>query len=321
MTEKPLVSIICLCYNHEKFLAEALLSVISQDYPNKEILVVDDRSSDHSVAEIEKIVAQYPEVNFVRNTVNMGNCASFNAAFTRSKGDYIIDFATDDVMMPGMITKQVEKFQSLSSAYGVVYSDAEVISEEGKYLGYHHKGTKRESFHPEGDIFKFVLQRYFICPPTMMMRRTVLERSGGYDASLAYEDFNFWVVSSRDFFYAFIPEAIVKRRVVKKSFSLAFYTKNNMRLFQTTLLVLNKAYHLCRSEEEKKMLTQRVRFEMRHATFMEEFSLAPGYRALLEKLNAFTGAVKFFYFISQTKIRLFWLYKIFLSMKGVYSLR
>lgn len=321
MNETPLVSIICLCYNHEKFLAEALLSVIRQDYPNKEILVVDDRSTDHSAAEIEKIVAQYPEINFVRNTVNMGNCASFNAAFARSKGTYIIDFATDDVMMPGSITKQVQTFQSLPGTYGVVYSDAEVISEEGNFLGYHHKGTKRESFHPEGDIFKFVLQRYFICPPTMIMRRSVLERSGGYDASLAYEDFNFWVVSSRDFYYAFIPEALVKRRVVKKSFSLSFYTRNNTRLFQTTLLVLNKAYELCRNEEEKKKLAQRVRFEMRHATFMEEFSLASGYRSLLEKLNAFTGTVRVFYFISKTKIRLFWLYKIFLRMKGVYSLR
>jgi glycosyltransferase involved in cell wall biosynthesis len=321
MTELPLVSILCLCYNHEKFLEEALRSVIHQDYPNKEIIIIDDFSTDRSVQKITQIIASYPEINFIRNATNQGNCTSFNEAFKIATGDFIIDFATDDVLLPGAISRQVEKFLSLSEIYGVVYSDAEVISEEGTFLGYHHKGTSRERFHPEGDVFKYVLQRYFICPPTMMIRRSVLEQTGGYDSTLAYEDFNFWVESSRAFYYGFISDALVKRRVVRKSFSLAFYTRHNTRLFQTTLHVLNKAYSLCRTAEEFSVLANRVKFEMRHATFMEEFSLANEYRKLLDKLYAYRGIVKIFYFISKNKIRLFWLYKILLHWKGVYHLR
>ncbi len=322
MSNAPLVSILCLCYNHQKFLEEALLSVIQQDYPNKEIIVIDDFSTDESVVEIEKLLKKYPELVFIRNSSNMGNCASFNQGFALSKGSYIIDFATDDVMLAGKITKQVEKFLLLPENYGVVYSDAEVISEDGTFLSYHHKGTSKEFYHPEGDVFKFVLGKYFICPPSIMMRRSVLEFTGGYDATLAYEDFNFWVVSSRDFFYAYIPEPLVKRRVVKKSFSQAFYTRNNTHLFGTTLHVLGKAYRLCRDLEERKILSGRVKFEMRHAMLMEEFSLAPGYKELLGKLNSFKGLeIHLLYFIAKYKIRLFWIYKILLSIKGVYSIR
>ncbi len=321
MNGLPLVSIICLCYNHEKFLEEALLSVLQQDYPNKEIIVVDDFSSDGSVEKIKKMVQQYPEIIFIPNPNNLGNCSSFNQAFEKSKGTYIIDFATDDVMLKGKIKKQVEKFLSLSEKYGVVYSDAENITETGMHLSYHHKGTKRAQFHPEGDVFKDLLRKYFICPPTMMIKRTVLEKSGGYNIALAYEDFYFWVTSARDFYYAFMPDVLMKRRVVENSLSMSFFTKSNNKVFQSTLAVLTTAYNLCKSEEELQALSQRLRFEMKHAFFMEVFSVMEGYKELLIKVNAYDKISRFIYFLSGKNIRLFWLYKFVIKYKGFYSIR
>ncbi|NJO00518.1 MAG: glycosyltransferase [Bacteroidia bacterium] len=52
----PLVSVICLCYNHEAFVEEALVSVLFQEYPNFEIIIVDDASPDHSAERIEKFL-------------------------------------------------------------------------------------------------------------------------------------------------------------------------------------------------------------------------------------------------------------------------
>lgn len=321
MTPKPLVSILCLCYNHEEFLEEALLSVISQDYPNKEIIVVDDFSTDHSVARIEKIIAAHPEICFIRNSLNKGNCISFNEAFKLSKGEFIIDFATDDVLLPGAISHQVEKFLSLPPNYGVVYSDAEVISEKGLFLGYHHKGTHRENFHPEGNIFKEILQRYFICPPTMMIRRAVLQKTGGYDSTLAYEDFNFWVESSREYFYAFIPEVLVKRRVVGNSLSLSFYSRKNPAVFKTTLDVLQKGFRLCNTSEEKQNCVNRIRFELRHAVMMEISEVPNEYKELLIKAGKYDWMSRIYLFISKYRIPVFWLYKILLNYKGVFDKR
>ena len=107
MTE-PLVSIICLCYNHAPFLKEALDSVLAQTYSNLEILVVDDVSTDNSVEVIQGYVHRFPEIRFIRHTKNKGNCASFNEAFQISKGRFIIDFATDDVLHHDRVSRQVE---------------------------------------------------------------------------------------------------------------------------------------------------------------------------------------------------------------------
>ncbi|HWZ23069.1 MAG TPA: glycosyltransferase [Cytophagaceae bacterium] len=321
MNEYPLVSIICLCYNHEKFLEEALLSAINQEYPNKEIIIVDDFSTDSSVLIIEKLVAQYPEIMFISNEHNMGNCQSFNKAFEKSRGTYLIDFSTDDVMLPDKIKKQVDKFLTLPEKYGVVYSDAEIIDEKGAFLAYHHKYTKRALAHPEGDIFIDILRKYFICPPTMMMKRTVLEKSGGYNFEYAYEDFDFWVISARDFYYGFIPDVLMKRRIVSNSLSLSFFTLNNSKTFQTTQSVLADASLLCRNEKEIAALAYRVKFEMKHAFLMEEFSTAKEYKKVLVKINSYDKISSLVYFLSDKKIRLFWLYKYVLKYKGFYSLR
>src|SRR5690606_2392531 len=122
--------------------------------------------------------------------VNQGNTRAFNQAWHAAKGEFIIDFATDDVLLPNRVTEQVAAFQKLDEAYGVVYSDAEYIDDSGNHVRYHcQRNAAGEviSFAPSGDVFRHLLERYFVCPPTMMMRRRVLEDLNGYDETLAYE--------------------------------------------------------------------------------------------------------------------------------------
>jgi glycosyltransferase involved in cell wall biosynthesis len=104
---EPLVSVICLCYNHERFVREAIQSVINQSYKNFQVIVVDDASSDGSISEIQKLKTDYPFLELLLLSTNIGNCKAFNAALKLVKGEYVIDFATDDVMMPDRMDKQV----------------------------------------------------------------------------------------------------------------------------------------------------------------------------------------------------------------------
>ena len=73
MHEKPLVSVICLCYNHAEFVIESLNSVLNQNYQPIEIIIVDDYSTDNSVAVIEKWVENNQSLTFIKNTNNLGN--------------------------------------------------------------------------------------------------------------------------------------------------------------------------------------------------------------------------------------------------------
>ncbi len=116
--EKPLVSVICLCYNHRRFVREAVESVLNQSYKNIQVIVADDASTDNSVEEIQSLKAPYPSIELLLLPKNLGNCKAFNEALKLAKGEFVIDFATDDVMMPDRIEKQVAFFGRLTPTVG-----------------------------------------------------------------------------------------------------------------------------------------------------------------------------------------------------------
>ncbi|MDX2189483.1 MAG: glycosyltransferase [Bacteroidota bacterium] len=246
-TSTPIVTVICLCFNHARFLREALNSVFEQSYDNIQIIIVDDGSTDGSVMEIHKFLEEKQKVQntnknilFIENATNIGNCAAFNKAFVLANGKYIIDFATDDVMLPNRIWKQVEQFEKASDKVGVIYSDAVIIDENSMVLGMH---SDKYKFQPEGDIYQYVLRKYFICPPTMMIKKQVLDEMGGYDATLAFEDFDFWIRSARNWHYAYDSSPLTQRREVANSHGKNFFKRRN-KIHETTYKVCGKAFDL-----------------------------------------------------------------------------
>ena len=125
MQNFPLVSVICLSYNHEAYVVEALNSVLNQTYPNIELLIADDCSNDKSVTIIQNWLKHHPKVHFIANEENIGNTKTFNKLAKIAKGDYIIDLAADDLLLPNGIQIQVDAFQkSKFKNIGVVYGNA-----------------------------------------------------------------------------------------------------------------------------------------------------------------------------------------------------
>src|SRR5688500_9747171 len=100
----PRVTIICLCYNQARFIREAILSVLSQTYFEIQFVVVDDASTDNSVSVIKECVALYPQINFIPLSKNSGNCKAFNLALLEAEGEFVIDLAADDVLLPDRVT-------------------------------------------------------------------------------------------------------------------------------------------------------------------------------------------------------------------------
>ena len=137
--ELPTVTIVALCHNHTSFLREALDSILNQTYSPLEVWLVDDSSTDGSVDFLREYVAQNPAWHLLLLSENVGNCRAFNLAFHQSKGEFIIDFATDDVLLPERIARQVAVFQAAAPTVGMVFSNAELIGEKGQLLGLHHR--------------------------------------------------------------------------------------------------------------------------------------------------------------------------------------
>lgn len=310
----PLVSVICLSYNHKPYIKDALNSVLHQTYKNIEIIIIDDASTDGSADEILRISQPYPQIKFFPLSLNVGNCRAFNLAFNQSKGKYIIDFAMDDVLLPSRIENQVEIFEKLPKNYGVIFSDVGFIDEKSKPLGAHYKRDSNGKLLepvPQGDVYKDLLERYFISPPSMMVKREVLESMGGYDESLAYEDFDFWVRSSRSYNYHFIDEIQTLKRILPNSHGSKFSKKGQHFMMESTFRVCLKAHQLNKDDEENKALAKRIRFHLRQAFFTENYSLVKEFYNLLQIINGVSIQDLFFVKAASLKIPIFWLYKLF----------
>ncbi|MCC2545115.1 glycosyltransferase [Hymenobacter sp. BT175] len=262
---RPLVTIVALCYNHGPFVTEALDSILAQTYPNLEVILVDDASTDGSRAVLEQYATRNPGWQTIFLPENLRNCRAFNQAFFRSKGEFLIDFATDDVLLPDRVERQVAAFQRLGPACGMVYSDAELIDEQGRHVRFHYRRDRQGRPHPRpasGYVFADVLSRYFISTPTMMMSRAALQHLGGYDETLSYEDFDFWVRAARDYQFHFLDEVTTRRRIHPRSMSRRAYRPNDPYL-DSNIRVCRKALALCRTPEELAALAVRLRWEMK----------------------------------------------------------
>lgn len=283
---QPLVSIIVVSHNHGDYIEESMDSALSQDYPNVELIVVDDNSSDHTVEKIERLEQQGARFKKLIFTEPIGYCRSFNRGFSITRGQYIIDLAADDVLMPTRASEGVKALQSGSA--GVDFCDAYYIDGHSRISGTHYRRNSSGELMDriaEGNIFCDILERYFICTPTMLIDRRVLEKLKGYDESLYYEDFDFWVRSSRHFDYHFTNKLLVKKRVLRNSMSKSQYLPQS-KMLDSTLQVCQKALDLCRTEQERESLGVRLKYEMRQAVISNNYGVARGLYSLLENIKS-----------------------------------
>lgn len=261
--------------------------MLNQTYQNIQIIIADDASTDDSATIIEKIKAHHPQVEILLFTKNEGNCKAFNKAFKHAKGDYLIDFSVDDVMMPNRIEKQVDFFQTLDASFGVVFTDAEYIDADGAFLRVHYDYLFKKGLLtrvPVGDVYRSVVSTYFIASPTMMVKKEVFDELGGYDESLTYEDFDFWVRSSGNWNYGFLNYISTKIRRSGKSMSSGWYKVGDKQL-HSTYIVCRKAILLNRDEDDLKALLKRIRYELRQSIFSGNSNEAKLFYGLLVELN------------------------------------
>jgi glycosyltransferase involved in cell wall biosynthesis len=292
--KKPLVSVICLCYNHSSYVGEAIQSVFQQTYDEVELIVVDDGSTDGSPQEIRNLLDGLPNVEFLALEENQGNCKAFNQGLKLAQGKYVIDLAADDVLCPERIELGVKALEAVGESYAVHFTDAYFINKKSEMIGSHYPRDNAGKLLievPQGDVYADLLARYIVCTPTMMMRKSVLDELGGYDELLAYEDFDFWVRSSRNYNYLYTDAILVKKRLLNTSLSMTQYTKNSPMLW-STFQVCEKAYTLNRNKYEDEALIKRIRYELRQALLSANYPVARKFLELLQKIQG----KGFFYF-------------------------
>lgn len=131
MSNKPLVSVVMPNYNGERFVEDAIKSVLSQTYDNIEIIVVDDCSRDNSPEIIEKIAKQDERVHLFRNKTNCGVSQTRNRGIQLASGRYIALLDNDDLWEKDKVERQLHL---ASKGYKIVYCSYDFIDENGNAI-------------------------------------------------------------------------------------------------------------------------------------------------------------------------------------------
>ena len=131
--ESALISIILLCYNHEKFVAEAIDGVLSQTFGPLDITVIDDCSSDRTADIIAARLAVRPDIRFIRNRENMTWWGACDMGLKGAQGRFVVLSCGDDVMAPDMVAEMADVWRRHNVS--LVTTNVEYIDEDSNLLG------------------------------------------------------------------------------------------------------------------------------------------------------------------------------------------
>lgn len=191
MRSNPKISVVMICYNHEKYMGEAINSILSQTYSDFELIIVDDGSSDNTL----KIIREYKDSRIiVVEQENSGPSIALNTGINKGRGQFIAFMSGDDVSFPNRLTTQIEQIE-LQQA-DMIFCLPQIISPDSGILG---DNTCPWFFHKDFDntaelYRQMFYSNNFLCAPSCFCRRTAIEKVGRFKRGLIQlQDFDYWI--------------------------------------------------------------------------------------------------------------------------------
>ncbi|WP_100218165.1 glycosyltransferase [Dyella japonica] len=194
----PLVSVLVPAYNHEAFVERCLDSVLEDPYPSKEIVIIDDGSTDGTGRRIAAWISRHGNevpVEYVRRG-NKGITATLNELAARARGDFLRLGASDDYLLPGGLDAQVGYLLTHPGKWAVI-GDSEVVDQHGHRL---HDSGMRDLHHADKALYRTddgirraVITQWAIGGPVTLVRRRALETVAGWSEGLRFDDWDFFL--------------------------------------------------------------------------------------------------------------------------------
>ncbi|KAB7769402.1 glycosyltransferase [Xanthomonas maliensis] len=194
----PLVSVLIPAFNHARFVERCLDSVLEDPYPSKEIVIIDDGSSDDTGARIAHWIANHGQqiaVQFVQRE-NRGVAATLNELVLHARGDFLRLGASDDYLLPGGLDAQVRYLRAHPHKLAVI-GDACVVDQHGRLL---HASAMRDLHRVKVDRYRSdtgirvaVIRHWAVSGAVTLLRRGAVDAQQGWDATLRIEDWDFFL--------------------------------------------------------------------------------------------------------------------------------
>ena len=275
-TEKPLVSVVVPNYNYSVYLPDCLNSILNQSYQNIEIILVDDGSSDNSVA----IGKSFGERVTVVIQEHQGVNAARNLGIKVARGAYLAFCDSDDVWLPEKIKLQVD-FLETNGNFGLVYSGICVVDEG---LGF----VRNQDAKFAGDCSNAFLKHpsraiVLLGASTALVRRELIEKIGKFDETMKGpgEDWDFFRRIAENSLIDYIPQYLVlyrQHRISASRVPAHYYFEGNRRAMRNMYRQNENISKFNRRYSWIKLHWSFIKYEIRNKRF---------YSAILELSSAF----------------------------------
>jgi glycosyltransferase involved in cell wall biosynthesis len=234
--EAGLVSIVIPCYNQAHFLHEAIESALAQTYSHREVLVVDDGSTDRTA----EVAAAYATVRYIRQE-NLGLSAARNTGLKQSRGEYLVFLDADDRLLPKALEIGVDSLlEHPSCAFTSGY--CRIIAGDGSLL------AEREPRRVSSEHYlEFLRGNYIWCPASVIYRRSTFDSVNGFDPSLAAcEDYDLYLRISRS-----SPVFCHNQFVADYRFHGSNMSVDHSRMLREALKVLDMQWDFVKGDDQR----------------------------------------------------------------------
>lgn len=214
-------------YNGEKYLREAIESILNQTFSNFEFIIINDKSSDRTWEILEGWSKKDPRIKIARNKKNIGLTKSLNKALKIARGEYIARQDVDDISLFGRLEKEL-CFLEENKEYGLVGTAFMEIDKGKKLIG--KLGRQRTKLlRDDQNIRRNIIKFNPFCHSSVMFRKEVIEKVGGYNEKFLYaQDYEFWIRIIKYYKVANLQEVLVYKRYFSNMISNAYLRKQSL---------------------------------------------------------------------------------------------
>ncbi|MET0735106.1 MAG: glycosyltransferase [Microbacterium sp.] len=194
----PRTAAIVTCYNQERFIRQALDSLVAQTVPPAEVVVIDGHSSDRSVAVIERWIAENEvpfELTFIRHDRNYGLCATLNQGMAAISSEFVLTLYGDDWLDARRIEIQAPILAETTDDVAMAIGNLREVDRRGVPLAEIDYSAKLAPLHEMSPVRRLasLITENVIASPAVLLKADHVRAVGGYDESLTFDDYDMWL--------------------------------------------------------------------------------------------------------------------------------
>lgn len=197
---QPIISVLMTVYNREKYIAQAIESVLASTYQRWELILVDDRSKDNSVVIAQSYAVKDSRIKVFINETNLGDYPNRNQAAAYAQGKYLKYVDADDLIYPYGLERLVSYMEQFPEAgYGLCSLD------QDKFKQFPFLLSPKEAYHRH----YFQQDLFHKAPLSSIIKKSVFDKARGFSGKQHLGDFEFWHILSQKSSVVLMPQGIV----------------------------------------------------------------------------------------------------------------